>query len=54
MMKNKLVKTLSLGIACFMFSVLLSAYTPQSNAIALATIPTNKTIIVPCQDPPFH
>jgi hypothetical protein len=52
-MKNKFVKTLSLGIACFMFSVLLSAYAPQNNEIALATIPTHKTIIVPCEDPPF-
>lgn len=53
-MKNKFVKTLSLGIACIMFSVLISAYTPQDNATALAAISTQQTIIVPLMDPPFH
>ena len=52
-MKNKLVKTLSLGVLCIMFSVLISAYVPANNAIALAPTQTHKTIIIQVMDPPF-
>ena len=53
-LKNKFIKPLSLGIACFMLSVLISVNIPQYNAVSLASEEIHNTIINPCEDPPFH
>lgn len=53
-MKNKFVKTWSLGICCIMFSVLVSSYLPQNNKISLNPIPTYKIVINQFVDPPYH
>lgn len=51
-MRNKFLKTLSLGICCIMFSVVISI--PQNNKIVLTPISTHKIIIIQVIDPPFH
>jgi hypothetical protein len=52
-MKNKLIKTLSLGICFIMFSAFASSHTRETNTRAIMSITIRKIIIVPLQDPPF-
>jgi hypothetical protein len=49
-MKNKFIKTLSLGIVGFMLSLVILQAIPQSNLVSSASNPR----IFETQDPPSH
>ena len=53
--KNKIVKTLSLGLCCIIFSVLTSTnIPPQNDKTTLTPISINEIIVTPNAEPPFH
>ena len=49
-MKNKFIKTLSLGIVCFMLSLVILQAIPQSNLVSS----TSNSRVYVTQDPPSH
>lgn len=53
-MKNKLVRTLSLGVACFMLSMVISVSIPKNSAMSLASNSTHRVSVIPFEDPPSH
>jgi len=53
-MKNKFIKTLSLGISSIMLFVVISASIPQNNTISLTSNPLHTVITTQLDDPPSH
>ena len=53
-MKNKFIKTLSLGISGIMLFLVMSVSISKNNIVSLNSNPIHKIIIVTCDDPPFH